>query len=106
MMSKTKNAIFIAPSIIPAVANDFPLNSSGVALIFESADMPSTTATIPGIGPRHPPATTPTMPVIIDPSANPWLGCFGGRYGGGGGCHAPGAIGGRSSGAIQPPGAG
>src|ERR1043165_2571933 len=94
---------------MPAVAYGFPLNRSGDFLICESATKPMIMPAIPGSGPKQP-IRNPAMLVIIDASANPWLlwpliGTYG-MAGGGGGVHGPGLIGGRSSGAIQPPGSG
>src|ERR1044072_3972244 len=105
-----KNRMLIPPIITPAVAYGFPPNFSGDFLICERATRPSTKATTPGIGKKQPNMKSPRMPVIIDASAKPWLFCvLMGTYtgaGGGGGDHGPGFIGGRSSGAIQPPGSG
>src|SRR6185503_10791300 len=111
MIIATKNKTLIPPIITPAVAYGFPPNFSGDFLICERATRPSTNATTPGIGKKQPNMKIPRMPVIIDASANPWLFCWvlKGTYagaGGGGGDHGPGLIGGRSSGAIQPPGSG
>src|SRR6185369_3059014 len=107
-----KNRMLTPPIITPAVAYGFPPNFSGDFLICERATKPSTRATIPGIGPKQPAIRNPAMPVIIEAIARPSLRFAPGMYGlrigagGGGGCHGPGLIGGRSSGAIQPPGSG
>src|SRR5215213_2039887 len=93
--------------ITPAVAYGLPPNFSGDFLICERAMRPSTTATMPGIGPKQPASRSPAMPVIIDAIAMPSLrfvpATYGKGAGGGGGAHGPGLIGGRSSGAIQLP---
>src|SRR5690348_7816420 len=83
------------------IASGLPPVVSGERLICERAIEPRMIAAIPGSGPKQP-RTKPIMPVIIDPTARPWLCCLRGSGGGGGGCHT-GVIGGRSSGATQPP---
>src|ERR1043165_392158 len=96
------------PMTIPVIAIPFPVYFSGDFLICESATKPSTRAMIPGTGPKHHDSRIPARPTIIDAIASPWLGpgVRGYTIGGGGGLHAPGLIGGRSSGAIHPPATG
>src|SRR6185369_14281075 len=86
---------------MPAIASGLPPVASGDFLICMSANEPSTIAAMAGSGPKQL-STRPSRPVTNDATANPWLGCLTGRGGGGGGCHT-GVIGGRSSGATQPP---
>src|SRR5215211_6216029 len=98
------------PRITPARAYGLPPNFSGDFLIWERATRPRIKATKPGIGPKQPASRIPAMPVIIDAIASPSVrrvpGTYGKGAGGGGGAHGPGLIGGRSSGAIQPPASG
>ena len=67
--------MLIDPMIIPAMAYGLPVTLSGVFLICDSAVIPIITAAMPGSGPKHQsPKTMPTMDVIMEASANPWLG--------------------------------
>src|SRR5690349_92847 len=89
---------------MPMIASGLPPIVCGDCLICESAIKPRTIAAMAGSGPIQPSAR-PRMPVIIEATAKPWLCGLRGCSGGGGGCHT-GVIGGRSSGATQPPGNG